>query len=140
LAEQTEFIQKQQAQLQETQAKLSEKELELQTIRATGDSSVASTINAKRLQSRWIMAIIIMLLLLTEIMLDQVTKIQELETLTKAQNKELDHYRTNQRRVNLLEEEKKRLTARVEQIENYRAKYDELEIECAILRKEKSEW
>ncbi|RKP27253.1 mitotic checkpoint protein-domain-containing protein [Syncephalis pseudoplumigaleata] len=121
LAEQTELIRTQQQQLEEAQTKLSSTELALQEFQATGSSSISSAMNAKRLQN-------------------QASRIQELETQNKAHSKELDYHRTIQRNVSLLEEEKRRLVARVEQMEGYRSKCDELEAECAMLRKEKAEW
>ncbi|KAI8056184.1 mitotic checkpoint protein-domain-containing protein [Syncephalis plumigaleata] len=57
-----------------------------------------------------------------------------------AKRLQTDYYRTTERKASLLEEEKKRLMARMEQMEIYRSKYDELEVECSLLRKEKSEW
>ncbi|KAI9597095.1 spindle assembly checkpoint component Mad1 [Syncephalis fuscata] len=121
LTEQTELARNRQEQLQQTHEALSKAELTLQQLQSTGDSSLASAVNAKRLQN-------------------QAVKIQELEAQNKAQYKELDYYRTMQRNTGLLEEEKKRLVARAEQAEEYRLKCDEIEAECAILRKEKAEW
>jgi hypothetical protein len=63
-----------------------------------------------------------------------------LEEKRRKLTEELERARAKRRDIALVEEENLRLKERVKQLDMYRQRCDELEAECAMLRKEKATW
>ena len=114
--------------LQISQRKLSEKEAEVGELEAEILKLKAITGDAKTLD------------IIKRELSDQVAHIKQLETSTREQNAELRHYRKQYKAIELVEEEKRALEAKVRIMDDLRRSLSEAQVRKQALEDERDSW